>query len=92
MSGKRCDCWDDMLNKVKEAVADKIPEGSADKAISWKDETFCLTSADVAPVNPRVRWEYRAPKKSGGHCKNMTRDEVIIAANYCAFCGRKYDR
>ncbi|MDN3488754.1 hypothetical protein [Pseudoalteromonas sp. APC 3694] len=89
-----CNCFTDYLDRVKNHLITqvKIPEGAKDVEFKWRDQTFSLSGGDRAPVNPRVEFEFRAPKKGGGHAKNLRKDYVSIYANYCCFCGRKYGK
>jgi hypothetical protein len=88
----RCNCFEEMLDKVKEHIAPKIPAGAIDVNIDWDGRTFVLSKGEYAPVNPKVKIEYRAPKKAGGHTVNLKKDTVTMTASYCCYCGNKYER
>ncbi|WP_138438548.1 hypothetical protein [Marinobacter alexandrii] len=92
MSDTKCNCFSEYLEKVKEKVSPQIPEGADEVSFVWQNRIFLVSGADYSPVNPRVEVEYRKPKKGGGFAKGMTRDTISIMANYCAFCGRKYEK
>ncbi len=89
-----CNCFTDNLDRVKNHLIERgtIPEGAKDVEFKWRDQTFSLSGGDRAPVNPRVEFEFRAPKKGGGHAKNLRKGDISIYANYCCFCGRKYGK
>ena len=88
----RCECFNEYLFKVQEQVMPQIPEGAAEISFSWQNRVFLMSGGDYSAVNPKVEIEYRKPKKGGGFAKGMTRDTISIMANYCAFCGRKYQK
>lgn len=92
MSNNKCNCFSEYLEKVKEQVIPQIPEGSDEVHFNWQNRVFLISGKDYSPVNPKVEIEYRKPKRGGGFAKGMTRDTVSIMANYCAFCGRKYQK
>ena len=84
---EKCECFDEMLNVVKEKVV--IPEGSKDVSFQFEGYAYFLGGGDFSPVNPRVLFEYRQPKKEGGHRVNKTKGDVIVSAKFCCYCGRK---
>ena len=90
----KCSCFEDNLSRVKGHLIEQkvIPEGAIDVDVKWKERIYSLSGSDIAPVNPKIEFEYRAPKKAGGHVKNIRKDDVAIYANYCCFCGRKYQK
>ena len=91
LKAKRCTCWDDMLEKLKEQIMPQIPEGSTDIEIRWDNSVWVLSNRDIPPVSPKLLTEYREPKRGGGHRRNLTKKENFIVCKYCTFCGRKYE-
>lgn len=88
----QCKCFSEMIEKVKDQLMDQIPEDAVEVDFSWENTAFFPSGGDYSPVNPRVKIEYRKPKKGGGHAKNLTKDSISILCNYCPFCGRKYEK
>ncbi len=91
MTTEKCTCFDDLLKELEVPIRKSLPEGVIDVAISWKDYAFFM-SGDYSPVNPHVKYEYRFPKKGGGHRANLTKKEVTMTASHCCYCGRKLNK
>tara|TARA_Y100000588_G_C13641807_1_gene664082 strand:+ start:304 stop:606 length:303 start_codon:yes stop_codon:yes gene_type:complete len=91
---KPCNCFNENLERVKNHLNEKgkVPEGAIDVDFRWQGQAFLLTQSDYAPVNPKVEAKFRAPKKGGGHARNMSKLEISLMATHCCFCGRKYQR
>lgn len=88
----KCNCFEETLERLKEHIAPQIPQGAIDLKIDWDGRTFMLSKGEFAPTNPKVKIEYRAPKKGGGHAVNLKKDSVNITASHCCFCGNEYER
>lgn len=89
----KCNCFDEKLELIKEKVLEQVPEGSEDVKVEYENRTFILSAnSDYSPVNPKVKFEYRKPKKGGGMAKSLTKDSVIMVADFCCFCGRKLNK
>lgn len=84
-----CKCFSNMIEKVKEQLVSQVPDDAIEVDFSWQDAPFFLSGGDYAPVNPKVKIEYRKAKKGGGYAKNYTKESVSILCNYCPFCGRE---
>lgn len=87
-----CNCFEETLVKIKEHVAPQVPEGAKDLSIDWDGRTYLLSGDEHSPVNPKIKIEYRAPKKGGGHAANLKKDTVSILASHCMFCGYQYKK
>lgn len=89
-----CSCFTENLERVKSRLHEQgeIPEGAIDVHVGWQGQIFMLSGGDYAPVNPKIEFEFRKPKKHGGHTRNLSKQDVSICANYCCFCGRKYKK
>jgi hypothetical protein len=87
----KCKCFDETLVRVTNHVEKTLPEGSCDFDIEFEGRSFFMCGGDYSPVNPKIKYEYRAPKKGGGHKVNMTKRETIVMASFCCFCGRKLE-
>ncbi len=87
-----CSCFETMLEKVKECIASKLPEGATEFNANWEDSTLLLCGSDHVPVNPRIAYRYRAIKKDQTPAKNLTKDSLVIMCSYCPFCGRQINR
>jgi hypothetical protein len=86
-----CKCFEENLVKIKEHIAPQIPEGAIDVDVDWDGMAFRLGGGDYSLVNPKIKVEFRAPKKGGGHAANLKKDTVTIFVSHCGFCGRKYE-
>ena len=84
-----CKCFSENLERIREKVKDQIPADAADLSVEWENAAFFPGGGDYAPVNPRVRIEFREAKRGGGYRKNLTRDSVSMLCNFCPFCGRE---
>ncbi|MFT6789674.1 MAG: hypothetical protein ACJAVX_003056 [Pseudoalteromonas rhizosphaerae] len=91
---KACNCFTETLNRVKEHLTEqgKIPADAIDVSFGWQGQTYMLSGGQYAPVNPKIEVKFRAAKKSGGHARNLTKNELLIAASHCCYCGREYQR
>lgn len=89
-----CNCFTENLERVKNHLTESgaIPEGSIDIDVRWQNQVFILSEGDFSPVNPKINFEFRAPKKGGGHARNLRKSDISIVATHCCYCGRKYNR
>jgi len=86
----KCKCFEETLERLKDHVKkEKVPEGACDFNIEFEGATYFFIGGDYSPVNPKVKYEYRLPKKGGGYRANMTKGDSIVIASFCCFCGRK---
>ncbi|MBY7811632.1 hypothetical protein KW448_08230 [Vibrio fluvialis] len=84
----KCNCFSENLQKIKDKVIEKLPEGALDVNVEWEGYSFFF-SGDYVPVNPRISIEYRKAKKDGTPAKNLTKESVGMLCKYCPFCGRE---
>ena len=89
-----CNCYTENLERVKNHLTESgaIPEGAIEVDVSWENQTYILSGGDHSPVNPKINFKYRAAKKNGGHAINKREEKINIFANFCCFCGRKYQK
>ncbi|WP_288985812.1 hypothetical protein [uncultured Pseudoalteromonas sp.] len=89
-----CNCFTENLERVKNHLTESgaIPEGSIDIDVRWQNQVFILSEGDFSPVNPKINFEFRVPKKGGGHARNLRKSDISIVATHCCYCGRKYNR
>ncbi|MCQ8881702.1 hypothetical protein NQS96_07820 [Pseudoalteromonas shioyasakiensis] len=90
----QCNCFDDNFERIKNHLIETgaIPEGAIDIEFEWQGRAFILSAGDFSPVNPKINFQYRAPKKGGGHARNLRKSDVSIFATHCCYCGRKYNK
>ena len=90
----KCNCFTETLERVKSHLTEqgKVPDGATEVSFRWQGQTHMLSSGEYAPVNPKVEVKFRAPKKGGGHARNMTKSDISILATHCCYCGRKYKK
>ncbi|MFV0511911.1 MAG: hypothetical protein ACK5M8_22060 [Shewanella algae] len=89
---KQCNCFQDLLEKVKSHLKDKIPEDATEFEANWENSALILSSGDYSSVNPRINYSYRKVKRDGTNAKSLTRNSVSVFCDYCPFCGRKYEK
>ena len=87
----KCKCFDETLERIKTYLEKKLPGGSCDFRVEFEGYSLFMSGGDYSPVNPKIKYEYRAPKKRGGHRANMTKSETTVMASFCCFCGRKLE-
>lgn len=87
-----CNCFDETLARVKEHIQEQLPDGATEFECEWQGRTYCLSSGEYAPVNPKLEYAFRKTKRNGEPAKNLTKSTVNITASHCCFCGRKYNR
>lgn len=82
----QCNCNKIYLDKVREHILAKAPEGSERLDIAMPQYKFAFTEnglKDLAVMD--VKGEYFAPKKAGGF--KRVKVDTYITCNYCPFCG-----
>jgi hypothetical protein len=83
---KQCNCNSVFLDKVKEHIKAKAPNGSERLDISMPQVRFAFTDKGLKDlVVMDVKGEYFTPKKAGGF--KRVKVDTFISANYCPFCG-----
>jgi hypothetical protein len=83
---KQCECAKTYLNKVKEHIQTKAPEGTERIDISMPQSRFSLTTNGIKTIMVMdVKGEYFSPKKTGGF--KRVKVDTFISCNYCPFCG-----
>ncbi|MBE0379209.1 hypothetical protein [Pseudoalteromonas prydzensis] len=89
-----CNCFTENLERIKNHLTESgaIPEGAIDIDVRWQNQVFILSDRDFSPVNPKINIAFRAPKKGGGHARNLCKNDVSIMATHCCYCGRKYNQ
>lgn len=88
----KCTCFNDVLEKVKTHIREKLPADATEFDAEWENVSFVLASGDFPLVNPRIKYEYRQMKRDGSPAKNLTKDSLTMFCSYCPFCGRKYEK
>lgn len=82
----QCNCNKIYLDKVREHILAKAPEGSERLDISIPQYKFMLSENGVKHMPAMdVSGEYFAPKKAGGF--KRVKVGTFISCNYCPFCG-----
>ncbi|ATC93488.1 hypothetical protein [Pseudoalteromonas tunicata] len=91
LKSESCKCFDEYLAAVREKIVNNLGDNAIDTKVEWSNTTWIL-GGDYAPVNPQVKFEYRKIKKGGEIAKGITKDCITVSANFCCFCGRKYQK
>ena len=87
----KCNCFSDILDRMKSQVIEQIPEAEQTLEINWEGYAFFF-SGDFVPVNPKIVYSYRGNKKDGTPKANRTKGEARLLCDYCPFCGRKLEK
>lgn len=86
-----CNCFDDILDRMKSRVIQEIPEAEKTLDINWEGHAFFF-SGDYVPVNPKIVYSYQGKKKDGTPKAKRTKGETRIICSYCPFCGRELEK